>query len=161
MICLIYPIQRVFLAQLRKKKKLIRLFNLSNRFSWHTGTPETNKIDSSYHGRPPHHHIGRNVLVYTGKSPYHGTTPNATELMYHHIPGNKRGISHFYVSGQQRTIRDYCIIADFAIMPHMSLNHQHVIITNNRSTSFFCPAVYCYVFPYDIIFSDPGKCFLA
>ena len=97
-------------------------------------------------------HEGRYIVKDTTEAADKAEATHRREVMHRHASGNGRMVVHMDVSTEQRTIGHDDAIADAAVMGHMAIGHQEVIVADRRDAFFlFAGAIDRDAFANDVV----------
>src|SRR5262249_26632284 len=116
---------------LSEKQRLISRSHALNVGFGKATTTHSNHIESNQVGQGAMRHPkGYDVGPHPTQSDDHGTFADPHELPYRHAPAENDMIANGYVSAEQNVIGEDHVIANLAVMSHVSTDHDEAVIAD-------------------------------
>ena len=104
-----------------------------------------------------HNTKGRDISTGPGQPPQQGQGPDFYKLVDDTVAGHRGAVRDLDMAGQKRPSGNDRIVPQPAIMRHMRMLHEIIIVADNRGTLSLCPAVNLAVLAHGIAVTDPEK----
>jgi hypothetical protein len=106
--------------------------------------------------------IGQGILDHDGIGSDEGVGSDAAELVNPDIRTKDGMVVNFDVSGQRGSVGHDDVVAHDAVVRHMALRHEQVVVANARHAAASAgPPVQCGKLADDVAFADDEFCPLA
>jgi len=123
-------------------------------FSIKSRPSQTHDVDPSNCVGAVHDAKWRDVAAGAREPAQDGQGADAHELMHDAVAGDKSPIFHLHIAGQQSPTGNDRVITDLAVMRHMGVVHEEIVVADNGGAAFGGTAVDLTVFANDIAVAD-------
>ena len=100
-------------------------------------------------------HEGRNIVGNAAATADKAQPAKSGEVVHHRISGNNRTVMHMHMSTQQHTIHKDHVVGDVAVVGHMAVRHEHVVIADPSDSVFLLgAAIHGHAFPENVVVTN-------
>ena len=111
----------------------VRRFELGNLFGRVPGASQADRVHTDHvAGIAVDRHERRHIFDDACQAAEHGQTSHAAELMHGHVARNIGPIFDHDMAAERGVVGENRMLADDAIVGHVSADHQQIMIADNR-----------------------------